>query len=162
MLCNAQPLFASTCKGPIAVAHNGNLVNGAQLRQQLEAEGAIFSTMSDSEVFVHLIARSKAPNLEQALLDALTNVQGACSVAVLSPDHLYAARDPHGFRPLVLGRLGDVLLVPSETCAFDLINAQILREIRAGQVNAIDREGGGATLRTVRQFASPPEARRVF
>ena len=162
MLCNAQPLVASTSKGPIAVAHNGNLVNGAQLRQQLEAEGAIFSTMSDSEVFVHLIARSKAPNLEQALLDALTNVQGAYSVAVLSPDHLYAARDPHGFRPLVLGRLDDALVVSSETCAFDLINAQMLREIRAGEVIAIDREGEGSTLRTVHQFASPREARCVF
>jgi amidophosphoribosyltransferase len=162
MLCNAQPLVASTSKGPIAVAHNGNLVNGAQLRHQLEAEGAIFSTMSDSEVFVHLIARSKAPNLEQALLDALSNVQGAYSVAVLSPDHLFAARDPHGFRPLVLGRLDDALVVSSETCAFDLINAQMLREIRAGEVIAIDREGEGATLRTVHQFASPREARCVF
>ncbi len=162
MLCNAQPLVASTSKGPIAVAHNGNLVNGAQLRQQLEAEGAIFSTMSDSEVFVHLIARSKAPNLELALIDSLTQVKGAFSIAVLSPDHIYAARDPYGFRPLVLGRLEDALVVSSETCAFDLINAQTVREVRAGEVIAIDRSGDGAVLRTVHQFASQREARCVF
>src|SRR5258706_3449424 len=162
MLCNAQPLVASTNKGPIAVAHNGNLVNGEQLRQQLEAEGAIFNTMDDTEVFVHLIARSKAPDLERALIDALSNVKGAYSVAVMSPNHIYAARDPHGFRPLVLGRLDDAIVVSSETCAFDLINAETLREVRAGEGIAIDRGEGEATLRTVHQFASPREARCVF
>src|SRR5258708_6530249 len=126
MLCNAQPLVASTNKGTIAVAHNGNLVNGQQLREQLEAEGAIFNTMSDTEVLVHLIARSKTPDLEHALIDALSQVKGAYSMAVMSPNHLYAARDPHGFRPLVIGRLEDALVVSSGTCAFDLINPETL------------------------------------
>ena len=162
MLCNAQPLVASTNKGQIAVAHNGNLVNGEQLRAQLEAEGAIFNTMSDTEVFVHLIARSKTPNLEHALIDALSQVKGAYSMAVMSPNHIYAARDPHGFRPLVIGRLEGALVVSSETCAFDLINAETVRELRAGEVVAIDRGDVGATLRTLHQFASPREARCVF
>jgi amidophosphoribosyltransferase len=162
MLCNAQPLVASTNKGQIAVAHNGNLVNGNQLRAQLEAEGAIFNSMSDTEVFVHLIARSKTPDLESALIDTLSQVQGAYSMALMTADHIYAARDPHGFRPLVIGRLDDAFVISSETCAFDLINAESVREVAAGEVIAIDRSDGGATLRTVHQFESPREARCVF
>ncbi len=162
MLCNAQPLVASTNKGQIAVAHNGNLVNGNQLRAQLEAEGAIFNSMSDTEVFVHLIARSKTPDLESALIDTLSQVRGAYSMALMTPDHIYAARDPHGFRPLVIGRLDDAFVISSETCAFDLINAESVRELAAGEVIAIDRCDGGTTLRTVHQFESPREARCVF
>jgi amidophosphoribosyltransferase len=167
MLCNAQPLVASTSKGTIAVAHNGNLVNGNEIRAQLEADGAIFNTMSDTEVIVHLIARSKEPDLERALVDALARVKGAYSVAVLAPGHIYAARDPHGFRPLVLGRLENALVVSSETCAFDLINAETVREVRAGEVVAIDRSAidqgtSAATLRVVHQFPSEREARCVF
>src|SRR5688500_698953 len=101
MLCNAQPLVASTNKGPIALAHNGNLVNGADLRHRLEADGAIFNSTSDSEVIVHLIARSKEPNLERALVDALSQCNGAYSLAVLAPGRIFVARDPYGFRPLV-------------------------------------------------------------
>src|SRR5215212_8669751 len=129
MLCNAQPIVASTSKGPIALAHNGNLVNGAELRQRLEADGAIFNSTSDSEMFVHLIARSKAPNLERAFVDALTQVKGAYSVVLLAPGRIFAARDPYGFRPLVLGRLDDSLTVSSETCAFDLIAAETICEV---------------------------------
>ena len=121
MLCNAQPIVASTSKGPIALAHNGNLVNGAEIRRQLEQQGAIFNTMSDTEVIVHLIARSPAPDVEGAFIDALSRVRGAYSVAMLTPGRIYAARDPHGFRPLVLGQLDGALVVSSETCAFDLI-----------------------------------------
>src|SRR5215211_668873 len=108
MLCNAQPIVASTSKGAIAVAHNGNLTNGEELRKQLEAEGAIFNSTADSEVIVHLIARSKATDLEGAFIDALSRVQGAYAVALMSADKIFAARDPYGFRPLVLGRLEDV------------------------------------------------------
>jgi amidophosphoribosyltransferase len=158
MLCNAQPLVASTSKGPLALAHNGNLVNGAELRRQLEAEGAIFNTMSDTEVIVHLIARSKQPDLERALIDALSRVKGAYSLALLSPGRIFAARDPHGFRPLALGRLDDAIAVSSETCAFDLIGADVIREVRAGEIVAIEDNG----VRVAHQFPSTREARCVF
>ncbi len=158
MLCNAQPLVAFTSKGPIALAHNGNLVNGAELRRRLEADGAIFNSTSDSEVIVHLIARSKQPNLERALVDALSQCRGAYSIALLAPGRIFAARDPYGFRPLVLGRLDDALAVSSETCAFDLIGADLIREVRAGEVLVLE-EGA---VRVVHQFRSEREARCVF
>ncbi|HEX8617622.1 MAG TPA: amidophosphoribosyltransferase, partial [Thermoanaerobaculia bacterium] len=107
MLCNAQPIYAHTSKGPIAVAHNGNLVNGDALRKRLEAEGAIFNTTADSEVIVHLVARSKAADAEGAFLDALSQLEGAYAMALLTPGRILAARDPYGFRPLVLGKLED-------------------------------------------------------
>ena len=158
MLCNAQPLVAFTSKGPIALAHNGNLVNGAELRRALEADGAIFNSTSDSEVIVHLIARSRQPSLELALVDALSQCRGAYSIALLAPGRIFAARDPLGFRPLALGRLEEALAVSSETCAFDLIGADLIREVRAGEVVALETEG----LRVVHQFRSEREARCVF
>jgi len=163
LLCNAQPIVASTNKGPIALGHNGNLVNGAELRKQLEAEGAIFNTMSDTEVMVHLIARSRQPDLERALVDALSQCKGAWSIVLLTPRRIYAARDPYGFRPLVLGRLDDALVVSSETCAFDLIGAEAIREIRAGEVISIEAGADAVTrARVVYQFASQREARCIF
>ena len=164
MLCNAQPIVAFTSKGPLALAHNGNLINGAELRRQLEAEGAIFNSTSDSEVFVHLIARSKEPNLERALVDALSRVKGAYSIAVMGPGRVFAARDPYGFRPLVLGRLDDALVVSSETCAFDLIGADVIREVRAGEVVALEQSPGAPvpSMRVVHEFTAPREARCVF
>ncbi|HKB80832.1 MAG TPA: amidophosphoribosyltransferase [Thermoanaerobaculia bacterium] len=158
MLCNAQPIVASTSKGPIALAHNGNLVNSADLRRQLGEEGAIFNTMSDTEVIVHLIARSRERDLERALIDALSQCRGAWSIALLAPGRVYAARDAHGFRPLILGRLDGSLVVSSETCAFDLIGADKLRDVRAGEVVALEPDG----LREVHQFASDREARCIF
>src|SRR5689334_14524818 len=134
MLCNAQPIVAWTSKGAIAVAHNGNLTNGDDLRKQLEAEGAIFNSTADSEVIVHLIARSKASDVEGAFVDALSRVQGAYAIALLTPERIFAARDPYGFRPLVLGKLEESYAISSETCAFDLINAQTVREIGAGEI----------------------------
>ncbi|MGZ7078017.1 MAG: amidophosphoribosyltransferase [Thermoanaerobaculia bacterium] len=166
MLCNAQPIVASTNKGPIALAHNGNLVNGAELRRQLEAEGAIFNSMSDTEVIVHLIARSKEPDLERAVIDAFSQCKGAWSIVLLTPRHIYAARDPYGFRPLVLGRLDDALVISSETCAFDLIGADVIREIRAGEVISIEASnailGGPTRARVVHHFPSVREARCIF
>jgi len=162
MLCNAQPIFASTSKGPVAVAHNGNLVNGDELRRELEAQGAIFNTMSDTEVLVHLIARSAEPDLERALIDTLTKVKGAYSIVLLAHDRIYAARDPHGFRPLVLGRLNDSLVVSSETCAFDLIEAETIREVRAGEVVVIERGDSVPAIRVVEQLSAPREARCIF
>jgi amidophosphoribosyltransferase len=164
MICNAQPIVAMTHKGPVALAHNGNLVNGPELRKQLESEGAIFSSMSDTEAMVHLIARSKAPTLELAIVDTLSQCKGAYSIAVLTPRKIYVARDPYGFRPLVIGKLDDALVVSSETCAFDLINAETVREVRAGEVLVFEHEegAGAATMRTVHQFTAEREARCIF
>jgi amidophosphoribosyltransferase len=158
MLCNAQPIVAMTAKGQIAVAHNGNLTNGEELRKQLEAEGAIFNSTADSEVIVHLIARSKAADLEGAFIDALSRVQGAYAVALLASDKIFAARDPYGFRPLVLGKLDDVHTISSETCAFDLIGAETVREIGAGEIIAIDKSG----VRVVKHARAEREARCIF
>jgi amidophosphoribosyltransferase len=162
MLCNAQPIVASTAKGPIAVAHNGNLVNGGELRAQLEAEGAIFNSTADSEVIVHLIARSKAPDVEGAFIDALSRIQGAYAIALLAPGRIFAARDPHGFRPLVLGKLEDSYAVSSETCAFDLISADTVREIGAGEVIVIERRAQISSVRVVREARAEREARCIF
>jgi amidophosphoribosyltransferase len=162
MLCNAQPIVASTSKGQIAVAHNGNLINGNELRSQLEAEGAIFNSTADSEIFVHLIARSKAADVEGAFIDALSRVQGAYAVALLTPGRIFAARDPHGFRPLVLGKLDDALTISSETCAFDLIGAETVREIGAGEIIALERRGPITSLRVVREAKASREARCIF
>jgi amidophosphoribosyltransferase len=163
MLCNAQPLVASTNKGPVAIAHNGNLVNGPDLRAQLEAEGAIFNTMSDTEAIVHLIARSKEPSLERALVQTLAQCRGAYSIALLTPRRIYVARDPYGFRPLVLGRLDGAIVVSSETCAFDLIGADLIREVRPGEVIAIEQQGDtAATMRVVHHSEGRREARCIF
>ena len=159
MLCNAQPIVAATAKGLIALAHNGNLINGAELRHELEQEGAIFNTMSDTEVMVHLIARSKERDLERALIDALSRVRGAYSIAVLTSGRIYAARDPYGFRPLVLGRLNGSIVVSSETCAFDLIGAETIREIRPGEVVAMECPD---RLRVAHQFTPARPAPCVF
>jgi len=114
--------------------------------------------MSDTEVIVHLIARSRERDLERALIDALSQCRGAWSIALLAPGRVYAARDAHGFRPLILGRLDGSLVVSSETCAFDLIGADKLRDVRAGEVVALEPDG----LREVHQFASDREARCIF
>jgi len=158
MICNAQPIVAMTHKGQVALAHNGNLVNGPELRLRLEAEGAIFSSMSDTEAMVHLIARSKEPTLERAIVDTLSQCKGAYSIAILTPGRIYVARDPYGFRPLVLGRLGESLVVSSETCAFDLIGADTIREVGAGEVVVLEAN----EIRTVHQFDAPREARCIF
>jgi len=158
MLCNAQPIVAATSKGQIAVAHNGNLINGDELRRELGAEGAIFNSTADSEVIVHLIARSKKPDLESAFLDALSRLQGAYAVAMLAPGQIFAARDPYGFRPLVIGKLDDVLAVSSETCAFDLIGAELIREVGAGEVVVLERSG----VRVIQKVRAEREARCIF
>jgi amidophosphoribosyltransferase len=158
MLCNAQPIVASTSKGQIAVAHNGNLINGDELRRRLESEGAIFNSTADSEMIVHLIARSKEPTLEGAFVDALSQLQGAYAVALLAPNQIFAARDPYGFRPLVLGKLDDVLAVSSETCAFDLIGAETTREVGAGEILVLERNG----VRVIREARAEREARCIF
>jgi amidophosphoribosyltransferase len=145
-LLNAQPIVSDCNKGKLALGHNGNLTNAAEWRRKLEHRGSIFQTNSDTEVIVHLIARSQARNLSGAIGDALNQVEGAYSLLVLTQDELYAVRDPRGFRPLVLGKLttpgGFVAwLVASETCAFDLLNAQYIREIEPGEMVRISKSG---------------------
>ncbi len=140
-LLNAQPIVIDCNKGKVALGHNGNLTNAAEWRRKLEHRGSIFQTNSDTEVIVHLLARSQARNLSGALGDALNQVEGAYSLLVLTTDELIAVRDPRGFRPLNLGRLGDAWLVASETCAFDLLNAQYVREIEPGEMVRISRCG---------------------
>src|SRR5208283_503285 len=125
-LLNAQPIMVQSNKGMMALAHNGNLVNAQDIRHRLESQGSIFQTNSDTEVIVHLIALSKEQTLPDAMADALRRVEGAFSLVMISPDRIFAARDPRGFRPLAMGRIPsqsvdkqDVIVFASETCAFD-------------------------------------------
>jgi amidophosphoribosyltransferase len=140
-LMNAQPIVIDCNKGKLALAHNGNLTNAGKLRRTLEHRGSIFQTTSDTEVIVHLVARSSAHNLQGALGDALNQVEGAYSLLVLTREEMYAIRDPHGFRPLSLGRLGEAWMVASETSAFDLVGAEYVREIEPGELVRISRSG---------------------
>ncbi len=141
LLENAQPIVYNTNKGPLAIAHNGNLVNADELRAELEAEGSIFTTTSDTEVLLHLMARSRAESLVEALRDTLGRVRGAYSIVLLAGEKVLAARDPQGFRPLTIGRLGDAWLVASETCAFDLLDAEPLRDVEPGEIVILDAGG---------------------
>src|SRR5262245_50311233 len=138
---NAQPILIECHRGPIALGHNGNLVNAAILRRELEAAGSIFQSTSDTEVILHLYARSHRERLEDAIAASLSKVMGAFSLLFLTPNALVAARDPWGFRPLVLGRLHGSPIVCSETCALDLIDAEYVREIEPGELVVLDRNG---------------------
>jgi amidophosphoribosyltransferase len=140
-LKNAQPFAVEYSRGSIAIAHNGNLVNARILRDELEAYGAIFQSTVDSEVIIHLIAQSRENRIEDQVVAALSRVKGAFSVVLLTERKLMAARDPHGFRPLVLGRLKDAWVVASETCALDLIEAEFIREVEPGEFIVIDETG---------------------
>jgi amidophosphoribosyltransferase len=140
-LLNAQPVVIECNKGKIALAHNGNLTNALEWRRKLEHRGSIFQTTSDTEVIVHLIARSTARNLSGAIADALNQVEGAYSLLLLTRDEIYAIRDPRGFRPLCLGRLNGSWVAASETCAFDLIDAEYVREVEPGEMVRISRSG---------------------
>jgi amidophosphoribosyltransferase len=163
-LLNAQPIMIDCNKGKLALGHNGNLTNAAEWRRKLEHRGSIFQTNSDTEVIVHLIARSPARNLSGALGDALNQVEGAYSLVMLTEDELYAVRDPRGFRPLVLGKLaatateGETWLVASETCAFDLLNAQYVREIEPGEMVRISKSG----IESIHFAPQKPEQHCVF
>ena len=145
-LLNAQPIMIDCNKGKIALAHNGNLTNALEWRRKLEHRGSIFQSNSDTEVIVHLIARSQARNFSAALGDALNQVEGAYSLLVLTPEELYAVRDPRGFRPLALGKIAtadgsEAWAVASETCAFDLMNAEYVRDVEPGEMLRISRSG---------------------
>jgi amidophosphoribosyltransferase len=157
-IANAQPFCATTDAGPVAIAHNGNLVNALSIRRELEGRGAIFSSTADSEVIVQLLARSREGTPEERLIDALSRVKGAFSLAVLTADALIAARDPHGFRPLSLGRLDGAWVVASETCALDLIGATHERDLDPGEVVVIRR----GRLRSLHPFKKEPENFCIF
>ncbi len=138
---NAQPVLARFRDGHIGLAHNGNLINASELRRELEDAGSIFTSTMDSEVLVHRMARSPAENPEHRLADALTGVQGAYCLVVIVGNTLLAARDPRGWRPLVVGKLGDATIFASESCALDLLGATLEREVERGEIIAVD-DGG--------------------
>lgn len=144
-LANAQPLVFNYAKGEIAIATNGNLVNAAKLREELEATGSIFQTTTDTEVIAHLIARSKAATLEEAVKEALNHVVGAYALLILTNEELIIAEDPHSLRPFSMGMLGDAYVFSSETCAFDVIGADFLREVEPGEMLIIDKDGMRST-----------------
>jgi len=155
---NAQPILIECGHGEIAICHNGNLVNARELREVLVREGSIFQTTSDTEVLLHLYARSKATTPEKALIESVTQAQGAFSLVLLTKDHLFAVRDPHGFRPLTLGKLGDAYIVCSETCALDLIDAEWIRDIEPGEVFIVGPDGP----RSVFPFAPARKSHCIF
>ena len=151
----AQPITVRSARGWLSLAHNGNLPDAEDIRARLEEEGSIFQTTTDSEVIVHLIARSSGESLTDRIVDALSRVEGAYSLLFLSVDQLVAVRDPWGFRPLCLGRLGDAWVVASESTSFDLIEATFERDVAPGEMVVIDARG----MRSF--FPFPPQPRRL-
>lgn len=141
VLKNAQPLLIDYAKGSICISHNGNLVNSLELRQYLEKTGSIFQTTTDSEIIIHLMARAKSRDLRESLVYALKRIKGAYSLVMMDNNNLIGVRDPLGFRPLCLGKSGSSWFLASETCAFDLIGARLIREIDPGEIVFINKNG---------------------
>jgi amidophosphoribosyltransferase len=157
-LANAQPIVVDSMHGQLALGHNGNLINAAEVRDALVREGAIFQTSVDTEVIVHLYARSRAESAETAIVDAISQVRGAFSLVFMTKDRLIGARDPHGFRPLALGRLGDAWVIASETCAMDLIGATYVRDIEPGEVVVISAH----EMKSLKPFMVPQKAQQCI
>ncbi|MGE3959127.1 MAG: amidophosphoribosyltransferase [Vicinamibacterales bacterium] len=157
-LANAQPFLIDCAHGQFSICHNGNLTNADALRNDLVSHGSIFQSGSDTEVVLHLYARSKARSVEDAVVESVTQLQGAFSFLMLTPDRMIAVRDPHGFRPLALGRLDDAYVVCSETCAMDLIGATYIRDVEPGELLIISNGG----IRSLKPFAPAPLAHCVF
>ncbi len=155
---NAQPILARMRRSHIALAHNGNLTNAVELRRALEDDGAIFTSSMDSEAIVHRIARAPGTVPEQRLAHALDGVEGAYCLLVVIGETFLAARDPHGWRPLALGRLGDAWVASSETCGLDIVGATFVRDVAPGEIVAIDRHG----IRSVQALPAAPLNRCVF
>lgn len=156
---NVQPLLISYALGHLALGHNGNLVNAQLLRSELEAYGAIFQSTTDSEVIIHLIAHSRESTLLDRITSALHKVRGAFSLVVLSEEGMYGIRDAYGFRPLSLGRLNDAWVLASESVAFDLIQAEFIRDVEPGEIVFIDTQG---RLTSHHPFAKVPRASCIF
>jgi amidophosphoribosyltransferase len=159
ILRNVQPLFADLHTGGFAVAHNGNLTNALTLRRELVQSGALFQSTSDTEVILHLIARSQKRRIVERLIDALRQIEGAFTLVCLTNHMLIGARDPIGIRPLVIGRLGPAYVLASETCALDIVGAEFLREVENGEVVVITAEGG---LESHRPFPKRPARPCIF
>ena len=155
-LRNAQPLTVDCARGQIAIAHNGNLTNAAALRNELESKGSIFQTTVDSEIILHLMAQPGADRDRSNLVQAIRRIEGAYSLVIMTEKELIGVRDPHGFRPLCLGRIDDAYVLASETCALDLIHAKFVREVEPGEVVAINEQG----VSSVQAF--PEHERRAF
>lgn len=141
LLVNAQPMLINCIKGDLALAHNGNLINSKELKLNLESHGSIFHSTLDTEVIAHLVARSFEDNMINALIQSLHQLKGAFSLIAMTKDSLIACRDPYGFRPLALGKLEKGYVIASETCAFDMIGAEFIREIEPGELIVINEEG---------------------
>jgi amidophosphoribosyltransferase len=158
MLINAQPLRVHYAGKTLAIAHNGNFVNARQIRNGLEKQGSLFQTTMDSEVVLHLMAKNMGQGLEQAMLATMSQIKGAYSMVLLTDDSLMAVRDPHGFRPLSLGRLHAGYVITSETCAFDLVQAEYIRDIEPGEILIIDKNG----LKSIHFKEQRPQAQCIF
>src|SRR3989454_5074072 len=157
-LRNAQPITATTAHGPVAIAHNGNLVNADELRRDLEADGAGFQSSSDTEVILHLLARAEGGTLVDQLARALNQVKGAYTLLLLTPDSIIAVRDPSGFRPMTLGKLEDAWVLASETCALDLMEAKIVRDVEPGEIVLVNDAG----LQSFKPFRPQQKLQCVF
>ncbi len=155
---NAQPFQVEYSRGSLAIAHNGNLVNTRELRNRLEQAGSIFQSTMDSEIIVHLIAKSKSNTFEDALIDSVLQLKGAYSLVLLTQTQMIGVRDQSGFRPLCLGKLNGSYVLASETCALDLIQAEYIREVEAGEIIIIDDQG----LRSIKPFPSTNPSLCIF
>jgi amidophosphoribosyltransferase len=155
-LRNAQPLTVDCARGQIAIAHNGNLTNATQLREELEARGSIFQTTVDSEIILHLMAQPMLHGVENNLVQTMRRIEGAYSLVIMTENELVGVRDPHGFRPLCIGKVGDAWVLASETCALDLIHAKFVRDVEPGEIVVINEKG----LSSVQAF--PEHQRRAF
>ena len=155
-LRNAQPLTVDCARGQIAIAHNGNLTNASQVREELENRGAIFQTTVDSEIILHLMAQPSLNGQENNLIETIRRIEGAFSLIIMTENELIGVRDPHGFRPLCIGQLGDGWVLSSETCALDLIHAKFVRDVEPGEIVIISKDG----LKSVQAF--PEQERRAF
>jgi len=157
-LKNVQPLMVNYSLGSLAIAHNGNLVNAFELKNELESQGAIFQSTADSEVIVHLIASSRAGGLHERIIDIMKSLSGAYSLLLMSEDELIAVRDPFGFRPLSIGTYDGAYVIASETCAFDLIGAKYVRDVEPGEMVIINKNG----LQHIRTLPSQRHAFCIF
>ena len=145
-LRNVQPLYADLASGGFAVAHNGNISNAGKLREELVQRGAIFQSTSDTEVIIHLVATSRYPTIVDRLVDALRLLEGAYALIVMTPEGMIACRDPLGIRPLVMGRIGDAIAFASESVAFDVVGAAMIREVEPGELIRVDFDGNVKSL----------------
>jgi len=153
-ILDAQPVFARYDLGEMAIVHNGNLTNAQEVRDGLIEKGAIFQTFMDTENLIHLIAKSEEKKLLDRIIDAVKKIQGAYSLVFLSRTKMFAMRDPHGLRPLSLGKVGDAYIVASETCAFDLVGAEYIRDVEPGELLVFEK---GKEPKSIKVFESTPK-----